>query len=102
MAATLTTDQFLDVLRRSKLVDEKGLQGFLESSSTFPTASRELAQQLVRHGLLTPFQASQMLGGKWKGFLLAGGKYKLLEKLGAGGMGQVFLCEHVRMKRLVA
>jgi serine/threonine protein kinase len=103
MAATLSTDQFLDVLRKSKLLDEKQLQGFLESSSTtLPAASRELAQQMIRHGLLTHFQAMQLMLGKWKGFLLAGGKYRLLEKLGAGGMGQVVLCEHVRMKRLVA
>jgi serine/threonine protein kinase len=103
MAATLTADQFIDVLRKSKLVDEKRLQSFLLSSSpTLPTVSRDLAQQLVRHGLLTHFQAGQLLAGKWKGFMLAGGKYKLLEKLGAGGMGQVVLCEHVRMKRLVA
>src|SRR4029450_13349026 len=30
------------------------------------------------------------------------GKYKVLEKLGAGGMGQVFLCEHELMRRRVA
>jgi serine/threonine protein kinase len=30
------------------------------------------------------------------------GKYRLLELLGVGGMGAVYLCEHVFMKRLVA
>ncbi len=103
MAATLSTDQFLDVLRKSNLADAKRLDAFLQASSpTLPTNSRDLAQQLVRAGLLTPWQVTQLLGGKWKGFLLAQGKYKLLDRLGAGGMGQVFLCEHVRMKRLVA
>jgi serine/threonine protein kinase len=103
MAATLTTDQFVDALRKSNLLDEKRLEAFLQASSpNVPTTPREMAQQLVRQGLVTHFQASQLLVGKWKGFMLAGGKYKLLEKLGAGGMGQVVLCEHVRMKRLVA
>jgi serine/threonine protein kinase len=103
MAATLSTDQFLDVLRKSRLVDEKRLDAFLRASSpTLPTNCKELAQQLVKVGMLTPWQASQILAGKWKGYLLAQGKYKLMERLGAGGMGQVFLCEHVRMKRLVA
>src|SRR5207247_2635245 len=46
--------------------------------------------------------AGQLLSGKWRGFLIAGGKYKLLQLLGVGGMGKVYLCEHVRMKRLVA
>src|SRR5262245_43103904 len=38
--------------------------------------------------------------GKSKGFTL--GKYKLLERLGVGGMAQVFLCEHLGMRRRVA
>src|SRR5205085_12634350 len=30
------------------------------------------------------------------------GKYKLMEHLGTGGMGSVYLCEHVLMRRRVA
>src|SRR5205814_9357087 len=30
------------------------------------------------------------------------GRYKLLERIGVGGMGQVFLCEHMFMKKRVA
>ena len=51
-------------------------------------------------GLLTPFQAEQLLRGKHRGFFL--GKYKLLDRIGLGGMGQVFLAEHVSMRRRVA
>src|SRR5262245_19797207 len=98
MAASLTTDQFLDVLRKSQLVDEKRLSAFLQSlSPSMPSKSRALAELCVRHGLLTNFQASQLLAGKSRGFLIAGGKYKLLDLLGVGGMGKVFLCEHLRM-----
>lgn len=103
MAVTLSSDQFFEVVRKSKLLDEKRLEEFLrESSASLPTNSRDIAQQMVRQGLLTTMQATQLLQGRFKGFILAGGKYKLLERLGAGGMGQVFLCEHIRMKRLVA
>ena len=56
---------------------------------------------MVRDGLLTILQAKQILRGKWRNFILAG-KYKLLEYLGSGGMGQVYLCEHMRMGRRVA
>jgi serine/threonine protein kinase len=50
---------------------------------------------------LTEFQARLLLQGKWKNFFLAG-KYKVLEHLGTGGMGMVFLCEHRHMRRRVA
>src|SRR5207247_730125 len=46
------------------------------------------------------FQAEQFLAGKWRRFTL--GKYKVLERLGAGGMGSVYLCEHKLMRRRVA
>ena len=55
----------------------------------------------MRDGVLTRFQADQLLAGKWRNFLIAG-KYKLLERLGAGGMGTVFLCEHIQLRRRVA
>ena len=55
---------------------------------------------LVRDGLLTHFQAEQFLQGKWRRFTI--GKYKVLETLGAGGMGSVYLCEHKLMRRRVA
>src|SRR5262249_10169991 len=42
----------------------------------------------------------QLLQGKWKRFTI--GKYKVLERLGQGGMGSVYLCEHKLMRRRVA
>src|SRR5438270_13709251 len=56
---------------------------------------------MVRDGVLTRFQAQQFLQGKWKRFIISG-KYKLLEHLGTGGMGSVYLCEHLSMRRRVA
>src|SRR6202521_5762654 len=55
---------------------------------------------MVQDGLLTTFQAEQFLMGKWRRFTI--GKYKVLERLGAGGMGSVYLCEHMLMRRRVA
>jgi serine/threonine protein kinase len=60
-----------------------------------------LADELVHAGFLTGFQAEKLLAGKWRGFLISG-KYRLLHRVGAGGMGAVYLCEHVLMQRQVA
>jgi serine/threonine protein kinase len=65
-----------------------------------PAEPTKAAGLLVRDGILTYFQAEQILQGKWKRFSI--GKYKVLERLGSGGMGTVFLCEHKLMRRRVA
>src|SRR5262245_4336672 len=103
MPALRTADQFVDLLRKSRLVDDARLDAFLQSQSApLPRKPRQVAEQFLRQGFITTFQAAQLLAGRWRGFLVAGGKYKLLELLGVGGMGKVYLCEHLRMKRLVA
>ncbi len=66
-----------------------------------PQKPHQLAKALVRSGMLTNFQAEKLLSGRWRGFLISG-KYRLLERLGAGGMGAVYLCEHILMGRRVA
>jgi serine/threonine protein kinase len=104
MAAPATIDEFLDLIRKSGVLEEERLTSHLHHLSTgrkMPATTNELAARFIRDGLLTQFQARQLLLGKWRRFLL-GGKYKLLEMLGSGGMGAVYLCEHVIMRRLVA
>jgi eukaryotic-like serine/threonine-protein kinase len=55
----------------------------------------------VDEGLLTPFQARQLQRGRADGFFLTD-KYKILDFIGSGGMGKVYLCEHLILHRLVA
>ncbi len=103
MPAPTTADELLDFIQKSGLVEEARLCGHvqkLRETSSLPTDPTKLAQLLVRDAILTYFQAEQLLQGKYKRFSL--GKYKVLEKLGAGGMGTVFLCEHKLMRRRVA
>lgn len=103
MPAAATSAQFLDLVRKSQLVDSARLEASLPSNGTHGFEEpRKAAEELVRVGLLTPYQAGMLLNGKWKGFFIAAGKYKLLQLLGVGGMGKVYLCEHTRMRRLVA
>ncbi|HKB41691.1 MAG TPA: serine/threonine-protein kinase, partial [Gemmataceae bacterium] len=104
MPAPKTIDELLDLGTRSGILEKQGLDDYLKklrAAHDSPKAPRGLADAMVRDGLLTRFQAEQLLAGKWRNFKIAA-KYKLLERLGAGGMGAVFLCEHVVMRRRVA
>jgi response regulator RpfG family c-di-GMP phosphodiesterase len=60
----------------------------------------ELFRQLVQAGLLTEYQANRAQAGTLHGMVL--GNYRVLDRLGAGGMGVVFKGEHIMMRRPVA
>src|SRR5436309_1005660 len=103
MPAPASVDEFLDLVQKSGVAERAKLDAYvqkLRAAAALPAEPGKLAGLLVRDALLTFFQAEQILQGKWKRFFI--GKYKVLEKLGSGGMGQVFLCEHKLMKRRVA
>lgn len=101
MAVPATVDEFLDLVRKSGVADDKRLDAFLaKSRSSLPTDPAKTAGVLVQNGLLTNFQAENILAGKWRRFSI--GKYKVLERLGSGGFAQVYLCEHKLMRRRVA
>jgi response regulator RpfG family c-di-GMP phosphodiesterase/serine/threonine protein kinase len=59
-----------------------------------------LGQALVQDGLLTSYQLERVLGSETHGLVL--GNYRVLEELGRGGMGIVYLAEHRLLKRRVA
>lgn len=101
MAQPATVDEFIDLVRKSGVADDKRLDAFLaKSRATFPPEPAKVAGLLVHDGILTNFQAENILAGKWRRFSI--GKYKVLERLGSGGFAQVYLCEHKLMRRRVA
>ena len=104
MPPPATVGEFIEVVRKSGLVADAQLQTELTRLKEQPhslESIEQLAQALIRDGILTKFQAKQLKLGRHKRFEIAG-KYRLLELLGVGGMGAVYLCEHMFMKRLVA
>ena len=86
-SALLTTEEFESVKQEA-----------LDSPEQFNTPEK-LAKHWIQTNLLTKWQVMQLLSGKAAFFL---GKYKLLNLLGVGGMGRVFLAEHTIMHRKVA
>jgi tRNA A-37 threonylcarbamoyl transferase component Bud32 len=103
MATPLSRDDFLTLVRKSGLIEPQRLDPYLkqlQDNGSLPADAKRLAGLLVREGLLTYFQSEQLLLGKTRGFTL--GNYRVLERLGTGGMGNVYLCEHTVMHRRVA
>jgi serine/threonine protein kinase len=98
--AKLKVDQFVDLVKRSGLVDNERLNQSLSGIDQSVKDSGIIAAKLVKDGLLTEWHSEKLLQGRHKGFYL--GKYKLLNHIGAGGMGAVYLAEHRVMRSRVA
>lgn len=97
MTAPSTSDEFLDLVRKSGVVEDARLDACLEKAhATGQSKPNMLASILVHDGLLTDFQAGQILEGKWRRFTI--GAYKVLERIGSGKMGSVYLCEDTRLR----
>jgi response regulator RpfG family c-di-GMP phosphodiesterase/tRNA A-37 threonylcarbamoyl transferase component Bud32 len=98
-----SSHQFLEDLLKLQLVGQSAVGTFLRDSAgrLDDMASKEgLANALIQAGLLTAYQLDRILTGNSHGLVL--GNYRVMEKLGAGSMGVVFLGEHILLKRRVA
>jgi serine/threonine-protein kinase len=95
-----TGDAVLELVRKSELADDDVLKSFLLRSGPVPSSAADTATRLVQSGILTRFQAQFILQGKHKGFRL--GPYRILDQIGSGGMGHVYLAEHIHLHRRVA
>ena len=104
MPAPANVTEYLDCIRKSGLVSDDRLNSELDRlrvEGEVANTIDEMTATLLRAGIVTRFQSKQLKLGRYKRFMVAG-KYKLLELIGVGGMGAVYLCEHVFMKRVVA
>jgi serine/threonine protein kinase len=100
MSAPSTVDELVELVRKSKLLAPAKLDAYLTTHPGPYASPTALASRMQVDGLLTAFHAEQLLKGKHRGFFL--GRYRVLDRIGLGGMGQVFLAEHTDMRRRVA
>ena len=99
------TTRFWQATLQSGLVDAQGLaacwEGIPEEKrDAREHADRRLAREAVNQERLTLWQAQQLLAGRTSGFRVD--RYLMLELIGHGGMGRVYLAQDTRLNRQVA
>src|SRR5919201_1532966 len=93
-------EQFVKQLEDSGIISPSKLKAVQEKLPAQKRDAQELAKELVKQKQLTKYQAEMDYKGQGK--RLALGNYVILDKLGAGGMGQVYKAQHRVMERIVA
>lgn len=100
-AGTVCAAEFLHRLLDSRLLSSEEVDRFLaRQPGLLENDTAGLVEAFVDQGLLTEYQVSRLLSGQTFGLVL--GNYRMVERLGSGGMGVVYKAEHVHMKRAVA
>jgi serine/threonine-protein kinase len=90
----------VEALREARVLSPGQLDEVTRTLQAQFTDSRALAGELLGRGWLSAYQVNQLLQGRGAELVL--GPYMLLERLGEGGMGQVFKARHQIMDRVVA
>lgn len=100
-AKTMNRNEFVEFLTTSGLITAADLTATIKSRPAAETGDAPtLAKALVQLEKLTKYQAAAIYQGKGKSLFY--GDYLVLDRIGAGGMGQVFKARHRRMDRIVA
>ncbi|MDA1052571.1 MAG: serine/threonine-protein kinase [Planctomycetota bacterium] len=93
-----STEKFAIVLERSQLFAASQLEAIKKLAETAEDPI-QIARALLKNTWLTKWQASQLLSGFYN---LTLGKYRLVDYLGKGELGNVYLAENPKLGRKVA
>src|SRR5260221_460296 len=101
--AASASHDFIDELLVKSFVhseDWKNLPNVMQERILACPDRRKILSLMVEQRLLTEYQAARIAAGTTFGLVL--GNYRILKRLGAGGMAVVFEAEHVEMRHTVA
>jgi serine/threonine protein kinase len=97
---SISIQEFLKNLTESDLLSDDEMSTIHDTIGSDVKSAESFARELVRRDHLTKLQAAAVLKGKTKNLVF--GEYVVLEKIGSGGMGQVFKARHRPTGKYVA
>jgi serine/threonine protein kinase len=94
--------QYVELLVNSGVMSAADLHSFVQRfpKEQRPSDAASMARELIRAGKLTKYQAGLIYQGEGDSLVI--GEYVVLDRIGAGGMGEVFKARHRKMNRVVA
>ncbi len=95
-----STGNLIDTLRQFQLLSNEQLYELTQVAQGRTGDARLLAKTLVQLGWLTVFQINQLLSGNFSELVY--GPYHIIDRLGQGGLSQVFKARHVERDIFVA
>ena len=101
MEGPTVATEFIELLRRSELLPASEIDALVEQHQLAEKESAvAAARALMRARVITRLQAERLLEGRLRGLFIE--RYKLLEILGSGGMGWLYLAEDTGTGETVA
>src|SRR4051794_27997066 len=96
--------RFWQAALQSGLIDAEALRACFEAivpeKRVADQLDRRLARQAIQQGRLSIWQAQQILAGRSSGFKI--NRYTIVDMIGQGGMGRVYMAKDTRLNRRVA